>query len=69
MAKYRTISEALKEIKQIDKNSSLNDYVLRKLAKTGKVSQIRSGTTTYIEMESLQKLLAGIDFEVKIITI
>lgn len=62
MAKYRTIAKALEEIKKIDPGTCLSDYVLRKLAYEGKVSQIQSGNKTLIEIESLIDFLNGVEF-------
>lgn len=59
MAKFRTIAKALEEVKKIDPDTCLSDYVLRRLASEEKISQIQSGNKTLIEVESLLDFLNG----------
>jgi len=65
----RTIERALDYIKQLDPETDITEYMIRKLAKQGKVSQVRSGVKTLVDVESVIKYLSGETFEIIIINI
>ena len=62
----RTISKALEYIKQIDPETDVTEYMIRKLAQQGKVSQVQTGIKTLVDVESVIKYLSGEDTEVVI---
>ena len=67
--KYRSIKEALKELKRIDENTAISEYIIRKLAKDRKISQIISGTKVMVEVNSIIDYLSGKEFTPTIVII
>ena len=67
--RYRSIKEALKELKKIDENTAISEYIIRKLAKDRKISQIISGTKVMVEVNSIIDYLSGKDFTPTIVII
>lgn len=61
--RYRTITKALEELKVIDPNTCLSEFVIRKLANDRKISQVKSGSKTLIDFDSLLAFLNGESFE------
>jgi len=57
--KYRTIGKALKELQKIDPETSISEFVIRKLAKEQKISQVKSGNKTMVDVDSLIAFLNG----------
>ena len=69
MAQYRTIAQAIKELKRVDENSAITEFTVRRLCQQNRLSVLRSGNTTYVDMVDLFKFMDGIDFEPRIITL
>lgn len=67
MDRYRTITEALKEIKKIDPDSSLNAHNIRMMAKKKLISLTTIGNKRLVNLDSLIAYLNGEDFTPKII--
>jgi hypothetical protein len=67
--RYRSIKEALKELKKIDENTAISEYIIRKLAKDRKISQIISGTKVMVEVNSIIDYLSGKKFTPTIVII
>lgn len=59
MAKMRTITKAVKEYKERDKESPVSVTTLRRWVKEGKVKYVMSGNTVLVNMESLEEFLSG----------
>ena len=57
--RYRTIPQAINELKQIDPNTSLSYNSIRLLAEAREISQIKSGNKTMIDIDSLFAFLNG----------
>ena len=53
----RSISESLKLIKKDDADTAVTIYLIRQLAKTGKIKSITSGKKYLINMQSLKEYL------------
>ena len=62
----RTISKALDYIKQFDPDTDITEYMIRKLAQQEKISQVRTGIKTLVDVESILKYLNGEEIEVVI---
>ena len=67
--RYRSIKEALKELKIIDEITAISEYIIRKLAKDRKISQIISGTKVMVEVNSIIDYLSGKEFTPTIVII
>ena len=65
--KFRSIKDALKELKKIDNDTAISEYVIRKLANEEKVSQVISGKKIMVDVDSIINYLQGISFTPNII--
>jgi len=63
--RFRTIGKALDEIKGLDPNTCLSEFVIRKLARENKISQVKSGNKTLVDLDSLIAFLNGEDVQGK----
>lgn len=63
--RFRTVSKALDEIKELDPNTCLSEFVIRKLARESKISQVKSGNKTLVDLDSLIAFLNGEDVQGK----
>lgn len=59
MAKFRTIPKAYNYIKEIDPDSGVTLYMIRKLAEQEKISITKSGRKTLVDVDSLMAFLSG----------
>ena len=57
--KMRTINQAIKEIKENDKDSALTERALRRLIKENKIVPIYVGNRALIDMDKLYAYLSG----------
>ena len=55
----RTIEAAAKELKELDPETALSEYMLRRLVKGGQVPSIKAGGKYLINMTVLEKFLNG----------
>ena len=60
--RFRTIAKALAELKNIDPDTCISEFVIRKLAQERKISQVKSGNKTMIDFDSLLAFLNGEEF-------
>jgi len=65
--RFRTIGKALAELKQIDPDTCISEFVIRKLAHDQKISQVRSGNKIMVDFDSLLAFLNGEDVQGKCI--
>ena len=59
MRTIRNVANAVKEIKQQDPFSPINEHFLRTLVKTGAIPAVRSGKRIFIDMQVLEDYLAN----------
>ncbi len=59
MAIMRTLPNAVKELKEKDPGCAITCDTLRRWVKQGSVISVRTGKNFLINMESLEKFLAG----------
>jgi len=59
MRKIRNITNAVAEIKKADKDTALNDHMLRYWIKIGAIPAIRSGRRLFVDMDTLEEYLAN----------
>lgn len=57
--KMRTINQAIKEIKENDRDSALTERALRRLIKENKIVPIYVGNRALIDMDKLYAYLSG----------
>ena len=57
--RFRTIQQALEELKKIDPNTCLSYSVIKKLADMRKISQVKSGNKTMVDIDTLFAFLNG----------
>ena len=57
--RFRTIQQALDELKEIDPKTSLSYSVIKKLADMRKISQVKSGNKTMVDIDTLFAFLKG----------
>ena len=62
MARMRTIRAAYEELHQTDSNCCISERYIRQLVKTGKVPSRQSGKKYLVDLDLLQRYLAGEDF-------
>ena len=63
--RFRTIAKALIELKKLDPDTCLSEFVIRKLANEKKISQVKSGNKTMVDFDSLMAFLNGENVEGK----
>lgn len=59
MIRTRTIREAAEYFKSVDPQTSLTEYAIRTLLRTGKVPCVRIGKKYLVTIEALEAYLAG----------
>ena len=59
MIHTRTIKEAAAHFKSVDPQTSLTEYAIRTLLRTGKVPCVRVGKKYLVTIEALEAYLAG----------
>ena len=59
MPRMRTISEAYKEIKSKDANTSMTPYFLRRLVLLGEIPSIKAGRKYLVNMDMLDAYLSA----------
>lgn len=59
IARMRTVKEALREIKEIDSDSSVTENAIRILCSKGLVQYAKIGRKYLIDLDSLIKYLCG----------
>ena len=60
--KMRTIAKAYETIKEIDPNTDITPYMIRKLAEQELVSITRTGRKTLVDVDSIIAFLNGEQF-------
>lgn len=63
MQRIRTITETLQMIKQEDHNTSLSEFLIRKLANNYKIRSIKTGKKIMIDYDSLLAFLQSKEYE------
>ena len=53
LKKMRTIKQALSFIKELDPDSVISEWWIRKLVETNQVDYFKSGNKTYIDLDDL----------------
>ncbi|MCR5199629.1 MAG: DNA-binding protein [Saccharofermentans sp.] len=59
--KIRTIRGAVAELRQVDPDTSVTEYTLRQLIKSGVLPVVMSGNRYLINMDTLADVLKGTD--------
>ena len=59
MATMRTIPKAVREMRERDPQTSVTEYNLTCLVKSGRLPYVRMGKRIYIAMEILERFLNG----------
>lgn len=57
--RMRTVADALKELKALDKNTAVTEYYIRSLAISGAIPRVKSGKKYLINLDSLIEHLRG----------
>ena len=63
MQRIRTITETLQMIKKEDPNTSLSEFLIRKLANNYKIRSIKTGKKIMIDYDSLLAFLQSKEYE------
>lgn len=57
--RVRGIRPSVEEIKELDPNTSFNEYALRQLIKSGAIPYMKSGRRILIDLDTLLEYLAN----------
>lgn len=63
MQRIRTITETIQMLKQIDPDTSLSEFLVRKLANNYKIRSIKTGKKLLIDFDSLIAFLKSEEYE------
>jgi len=67
--RLRTISKAYQLIKELDPETDISKYLIRKLAEQEKISLTRTGNKVLVDVDSIMDYLSGVSFTPTIVTI
>lgn len=62
--KFRTLNEAVAEVKAIDPNSGISFYLIRKMAFQNKIRSLKTGTKLLVDVDSLFAYLKGEEYDI-----
>ena len=57
--RMRTVADAVKELKALDKNTAVTEYYVRQLAISGAIERVKSDKKYLVNLDSLIKHLSG----------
>ena len=59
LPRYRTIKECVQVIKEIDGNTAITEYYIRRLCRSGKIKYSLSGNKSLVNLDNLLDYLNG----------
>lgn len=59
LPRYRTIQQCLLEIKKIDKESAISEFLIRSLCNRQRIAHIKTGNKSLINLDNLLQYLCG----------
>ena len=61
--KFRTLNEAVAEVKTQDPNSGISHFLIRKMAFQQKIRSLRTRSKLLVDVDSIHALLRGEEYE------
>lgn len=59
LPRMRTIPQTVKEIKELDKNTAMNEHCLRKLVANGTIPHVRSGRKIFVCLDTVFEYISN----------
>lgn len=61
--KFRSVNEAVAELKEQDPNSQLSHHLIKKMAKQNKIRSLKTGAKLLVDVDSITAFLRGEEYE------
>lgn len=59
LPRYRTIQQCLLEIKKIDEDSAISEFLIRSLCTRQRIAHIKTGNKSLVNLDNLLQYLCG----------
>ena len=61
--KFRTLNDAVAEVKAQDPNSGISHFLIRKMAFQNKIRSLKTGSKLQVDVDSITAYLKGEEYE------